>query len=276
MKIGIVGLGLIGASFAKAITQYTRHEVLGYDTDKDVLEAALKDKCITRELTDGSLLGIDILILALRPKDIKGYIIAKNAFLSSKCIVIDVAGIKREVQDFIEFYAKKQGFLYIGGHPMAGKERGGYVNSSPLLFRDAYMILSPRVDVSKTTIERLKGFFKTIGFRDINITTPEEHDKMISYTSQLPHVLSNAFVKSKAFRTHKGFSADSLKDLTRTASLDVEMWTELFFENKDNLIETLDEFIGNIKEYQTALEKNDVKMMKKLLQEGVDIKTEVI
>lgn len=265
-KIGIVGLGLIGGSFAKATTAYTDFEVYGYDIDKRTVQKAIVENTISLEL-DGSILGeMDLILLAVRPGIAKNFIEENR---SIRGVVIDLCGVKRDVSETVLPIAEKVGFTYIGGHPMAGREVGGYDNSVKDLYKGASMILVPH---EGEVPEWIRDYFNKLGFENIKITTDDEHDRIIAYTSQLAHVVSNAFVKSKTAVEHFGYSADSLKDLTRVATLDSEMWSELFFKNSDNLINEIDTLIKELEKYKNAIENHDESMLKFLLDSGVESK----
>ncbi len=262
-KVGIVGLGLIGGSFAKATTAYTDFEVYGLDINEEIVKRAIDESTINKELETSNTVEMDLMLLAVRPGVAKKYI-EENPIIRG--IVIDLCGVKRDVTETILPISLKNQFTYIGGHPMAGREIGGYNNSSKDLYKGASMILVPH---QNDVPEWISQYLYEIGFSNIKISTDEEHDKIIAYTSQLAHVVSNAFVKSKAAVDHFGYSADSLKDLTRVATLDSEMWTELFFKNSDNLISEINGLIKELEKYKYALEISDEKELKQLLDSGV-------
>lgn len=272
MKIGIIGLGLIGGSMAKAIRLNTDHYVLGMDLDPNVVTKAKIIEAINEELTQKNIGECDMIILALYPnatvETVKKYahLIKKGAYL------IDCGGVKEKVCDNIPDIAKKNGFIFVGGHPMAGIEKIGFKYSNAEIFADASMILTPDDDVKIEDLANIKIFFLSIGFGKITVKTAKDHDRIIAYTSQLAHVLSNAYVKSKTAKEHKGLSAGSFKDLTRVAYLNETMWTELFFENKDNLISEISTLVDNLTEYKTALESDNPDKLKELLKVGRELK----
>lgn len=272
MKIGIIGLGLIGGSMAKAIRLNTDHYVLGMDIDKSIVTKAKIIEAINEELTDENISQCDMLILALYPdatvKTIKQYahLIKKGAY------VIDCGGVKEKVCDNIPKIAKENGFIFVGGHPMAGIEKIGFKYSNAEIFSDASMILTPDDNVKIEDLANIKIFFLSIGFGKITVKTAKDHDRIIAYTSQLAHVLSNAYVKSKTAKEHKGLSAGSFKDLTRVAYLNETMWTELFLENKNNLIDEIGTLIDNLTKYRDALKNSDADELKELLKCGRELK----
>ena len=272
MKIGIIGLGLIGGSMAKAIRLNTDHYVLGTDLDEKVVTRAKIIEAINEELTEDKIPECDMLILALYPdatvETVKKYapLIKKGAYL------IDCGGVKEKVCNAIPQIAKEYGFVFVGGHPMAGIEKIGFKYSDAGIFADASMILTPNDDVKIDELADIRIFFLSIGFGKITIKTPEDHDRIIAYTSQLAHVLSNAYVKSKTAQEHRGLSAGSFKDLTRVAYLNETMWTELFLENKKNLLDEIDVLVGHLNEYKAALQNEDAELLKELLKNGRELK----
>ncbi len=268
MTIGIVGLGLIGGSFAAAIKEYTNHTVLAYDIAQPALLGAKALDVIDGVLDDSTIEQCDLLLLSLYPQATADYVKAHAAQIPKDCIVIDCCGVKRVVHDAITPVAKQHGFIYIGGHPMAGTQFWGFSHARATLFRGASMILASDGISDIQLLERLKNFFTSIGFERLTVTTPEEHDRIIAYTSQLAHVVSNAYVKSPSAQKQRGFSAGSYKDMTRVAKLNVPMWTELFLENADFLAEEIDTLIENLQAYAAAIKSNDAAALTALLEEG--------
>ncbi|MBP3447271.1 MAG: prephenate dehydrogenase [Clostridia bacterium] len=271
MNIGIVGLGLIGGSMAKAIKEMTAHKVYGYDILQSSLLAAQMTKSIDSVLDEKNLQECDIVIVSLYPQATVEYV-TKNATLFKKgCIVVDCSGVKRSICEALEPVADKNGFIFIGGHPMAGTQFWGFDASRSSLFKGASMILAPNAtDIA--VLEKVKELFVSIGFADTTFTTPEDHDRIIAYTSQLAHIVSNAYIKSPTALDRKGFSAGSYKDMTRVAKLNENMWTELFLENKDFLAEEIDLLIENLTKYSDALKENDETKLRQLLKDGKDTK----
>lgn len=264
--IGVIGLGLIGGSIAKALKKNTPHTVLAYDKDDAVMKKAILIGACDDVLTDVSM--VDVLIVALYPSATVEYVKNVAPKLKKSAIVIDVDGVKGLICRELFPVAKEYGFTFIGGHPMAGMEFSGFDYSKEALFKNASMILVPDKDVNISSLEEIKQTFLSLGFTRIQISTPDEHDKMIALTSQLAHILSSAYVKSPSAINHKGFSAGSFQDMTRVARLNENMWTELFFENKENLLIEIDGLIERLKEYKTALYEDDTETMFALLKEG--------
>lgn len=272
MKIGIIGLGLIGGSMAKAIRLNTDHYVLGTDIDKSIVTKAKIIEAINEELTEQNIGECDMLILALYP-DATVATVKKYAHLIKKgAYLIDCGGVKEKVCDHIPELAKENGFIFVGGHPMAGIEKIGFRYSNAEIFTEASMILTPDDTVKIEDLSNIKIFFLSIGFGKITVKTAKDHDRIIAYTSQLAHVLSNAYVKSETAKEHKGLSAGSFKDLTRVAYLNEAMWTELFLENKKNLITEISGLIDHLSEYKIALENDDADELKALLKNGRELK----
>ena len=235
MNIAIVGLGLIGGSIAKAIKYNTDNTVYGYDIDRGVLLKAKLLGAVDEELTSDILPTCDIVILGLYPNDTLEFVRTHADKIKKGAIVMDSCGVKRVVCEPLWKVASENGFTFIGAHPMAGLHFSGFEYSDVGMFSEASMIIIPSKDVKIEDLEAVKSLYLRLGFTNIQISTPEEHDKIIAYTSQLAHVVSNAYVKSPEAEVHKGFSAGSYKDLTRVAKLNETMWTELFLENEDNL-----------------------------------------
>lgn len=275
MLIGVVGLGLIGGSLAKAIKYNTENTVLGYDIDLNVLLKAKLLGAVDGELTEDKIPECDMIITGLYPQSTKDFINANAAKFKNGAIVVDTCGVKGYVCEDMWKTAKENGFVFIGAHPMAGLHYSGFEHSQVTLFNNASMVLVPSKDVNINDLEKVKKLFLSIGFTDIQLTTPEKHDKLIAFTSQLAHVVSNAYVKSPTAKEHKGFSAGSYKDLTRVAKLNETMWTELFLENDEYLIKEIDGIIENLQQYSAALKARDEKTLRQLLKDGRECKERI-
>lgn len=266
MDIGIVGLGLIGGSLAKAIKKNTPHRVFGLDIDVESLKKAFLTGAVDGELKD--LGSLDMLIVALYPAATVRYVTENADKIDKKCIVMDVSGVKGAVCGPLFPLAREKGFTFIGGHPMAGVEFSGFDHAREALFKNASMVLVPDKNVTIDKLVAVKELFTALGFARMQVSTAEEHDKMIALTSQLAHVLSSAYVKSPSAVSHKGFSAGSFRDMTRVAKLNEDMWCELFFDNRENLLGEIDGLIARLSEYRAALYERDGDEMKRLLKEG--------
>ena len=272
MKIGIVGLGLIGGSMAMSIRKHTDNIVFGYDIDPQVTLQARATEAIHDELTEDMLPSCDIVLVCLFPQLCVDYITAHADRFADETLVIDCAGIKRNVMDPIIPLASGYRWTYIGGHPMAGREFSGFISARANLFENASMILCPPSDVTIEARERAKAFFLESGFKTVRFSTPRDHDQMIAYTSQLAHVVSGAYVKNPLAQSHRGFSAGSFLDMTRVARMNEVMWTELFLKNRDLLIPALDDLILRLNEYRDALASGDPDKLMPVLREGRECK----
>ena len=272
MNIGIVGLGLIGGSLARAFKHDTTETVFGYDIDRSVLYKAKLLEAIDKELTPELLSICDVLLIALYPRDTVRYVKENCQYFKKGLLVMDCCGVKEFVCSELMPLAKKKGFCFIGGHPMAGIERSGFDHSNRTLFQNASMVLVPPEGVSIETLERVKKFWGAIGFSNLAITTAAEHDRIIAYTSQLAHVVASAFIKSPTALEHTGFSAGSYKDMTRVARLNETMWTELFLENRAALCGEIDFLIDQLRLYSDAIREGNEEELFRLLKEGRELK----
>lgn len=275
MKIGIVGLGLIGGSLAKALKFHTDHTVLGWNRTAEVVLKAKLLGAIDGELTDAQIADCDMLICALYPQLTVDFVLKYAPTLKKGAIVLDACGVKRVICKPLTAAAKMHGFVFYGGHPMAGLHKSGFSYTNVDMFKNASMILVPPDDADIAQLAMLKDLFLSIGFTNIQMTTAEEHDRIIAYTSQLAHIVSNAYVKSPEAQVHSGFSAGSYKDLTRVAELNADMWTELFLENGDNLLFEVEGIITNLQAYADALRNRDAETLHALLKAGSDRKQQI-
>lgn len=275
MNVGVVGLGLIGGSLTKALKENTKHTVYGFDIDESINAYALMDGTIDNELNDSNLNECDYLLLSVYPKATVSFLKEKAHLIKKGAIVIDCGGIKRSICQSLYKVAEDNDFIFIGGHPMAGLHHSGYKYSKADLYSGASMILTPESTDNIELLEEVSAFVKSLGFASVTVTSPENHDKIIAFTSQLAHIVSNAYVKSPQAQVHKGFSAGSYKDLTRVAKLNENMWTELFMENKDNLLFEIKHIINALSQYEQALQSSDAEKLKALLKDGSDRKKNI-
>lgn len=267
MKVGIVGLGLIGGSAAKAF-KAASHTVYAYDINPTVLGYARLDGTMDKELTKSTLQQCDLLLLTATPTAVIDYLAENAQNISAKTLVVDFCGTKRAVCEQAFALATKYGFTFVGGHPMAGLQYSGYKYSRPTLFNGASFIMVPPVHDDISLLDRVKQALSPLEFKKFVVTTAEFHDRMIAYTSQMCHVVSNAFVKSPSAQYHKGYSAGSFRDFTRVSRLNENMWTELFLENSENLLAELDLLIGSLHQYRDAIATGDADTLCRLLREG--------
>ena len=274
MNVGILGLGLIGGSMARAYAK-AEHTVYAFDTDESILSFAELAGAVHGKLDDSSIPSCNLILLAIYPGGCIQWL-EKNAHLISKdALVMDLCGIKEEVCARCFPIAEKYGFTFVGGHPMAGSHNSGFKASRSNLFQGAPMVLVPPRFDEIQLLQRVKDALVPCNFGSFSVCTAQEHDRLIAFTSQMPHVLSNAFIKSPTAQSHKGFSAGSYKDLTRVAWLNPRMWAELCMENRENMLFELDTYIASLQTYRAALENHDMDALVALLDEGKRRKEEV-
>lgn len=274
MTVGIVGLGLIGGSFAKAY-HAAGERVLAQDIDRDVLSFAVISSAVDEELTDETMAECDLILLAVCPAAAVEWLRKNAPKIASHTIVIDCCGTKRTVCAACLPIAAQYGITYLGGHPMAGTQFSGFKYAKADLYHGAPMVLVPPRFDDIELLGRVKDLLTPAGFGSYSVTTAEQHDEMIAFTSQLAHVASNAYIKSPTAKKHKGFSAGSYKDMTRVAWLAPRMWAELFLENRDFLLKEIDCYIEHLSQYKAAMEQNDEEELIRLLDEGKKRKEEV-
>lgn len=268
MKIGIIGLGLMGGSFGRTLVKQGVHEVFGYDVSPAVMEKAELVKAFNGVLNEKTVKDVDMLIVATTPDVFLPAVERVIKDLKKGAVIVDFCGVKRKIMDDMERLLKvRPDLVYVGGHPMAGREFSGIEHAITTLFDKASMILV-NLNADVFALDKIKKFFLSVGFSEVVITSADNHDAMIAYTSQLCHVVSNAFIKNKTAENHFGYSAGSYKDLTRVARLNPDMWTELMFDNGDKLLSELDEYILNLTAYRDALRDGDRDKFKELLSEG--------
>lgn len=274
MVVGIVGLGLIGGSLARAYKQ-KNHTVYGFDLDDKILDVARMVNVIDEVLDRDTIAKCDCILIALYPKATIKYLEDMGPYIDSHTVVLDCCGVKEEVCAAGFAIAKKYGFTFVGGHPMAGKQYSGFKYSREDLFENASMVIVPEKCDDIEFLNKVKDMLLPAGFGKITVSTATQHDEVIAFTSQMPHIVSNAFIKSPTAKIHSGFSAGSYKDLTRVAWLNEYMWTELFFDNKENVVKELDSFIEEMIKYKDALLSDDREKMINLLRDGRVCKEEV-
>ena len=274
MTVGILGLGLIGGSMARAYA-LEGHTVYATQRNEDMLQFAMMTGAVHGKLDENTISECDLILLAIYPGGCVKWL-KENAHLIRKdSLVMDAAGIKREICEGCFPLAEKYGFTFVGGHPMAGSQFSGFKYSRATLFRGQPMVLVPPRFDDIDLLDRCKKALEPCEFGSFSVTTAEDHDRMIAFTSQMPHILSNAFIKSPTALHHKGFSAGSYRDLTRVAWLNAPMWAELFLENKDFTLNELDIYIKNLTAYRDALAQEDLETLTTLLEEGKRRKEEV-
>lgn len=274
MTVGICGLGLIGGSLAKAY-KLSGVNVFGWDLDDGICTLAMADGAIDGLLTDETLSNCDLVLVAIYPQAAVEYMRRIAPLLKKETMLIDCCGTKRLVCEAGFALAKQYGYTYVGGHPMAGTHHSGFSASRANLFQGACMVIVPPVRDDIMLLERVRELLDPAGFGKYSVTTAEEHDRVIAFTSQMAHVVSSAYIQSPTAREHHGFSAGSYRDMTRVAWLSPGMWSELFLENKDFLCEEIDCFVGKMCEMRDAIANGDRERLYNILAEGSRIKKEV-
>ena len=274
MKVGILGLGLIGGSLARAYA-IAGHTVYVSVRNQSMLAFAQLSGAVDGALTEENIGSCDLILLAIYPDGSASWLEKNAHWIAKNTLVIDCCGIKREICRRCFPLAEKYGFTFVGGHPMAGSQFSGFKYSRADLFRGAPMVLVPPRFDDILLLDRCKTALAPCEFGSFSVTTAEKHDKMIAFTSQMPHILSNAFIKSPTALSHKGFSAGSYRDLTRVAWLNAQMWAELFMENKDCVLYELDIYLKNLQAYRDAIADDDLPRLTALLEEGKKRKEEV-
>ena len=274
MTVGILGLGLIGGSLARAY-KLAGHTVYVKNRDESMLSFAMLSGAVDGKLNEDTIPQCDLILLAIYPAGSADWLEANAPLISKKALVIDCCGTKQLVCQRCFPIAKEYGFTFVGGHPMAGSQFSGFKYSRASLFQGAPMVLVPPVYDDMALLQRVKDALDPCGFGFFSVTTAADHDRMIAFTSQMPHILSNAFIKSPTALDHKGFSAGSYRDLTRVAWLNPGMWTELFLENRENLLFELDTYIQSLTQYRDALANQDEDTLYRLLDDGKKRKEEV-
>lgn len=274
MNVGILGLGLIGGSLARAYAK-AGHTVFAADSDESILAFAQIAGVVNEPLTETNICNCELIFLSVYADASAKWLEYHGKFISENAMVIDCCGIKEEICRRCFPVADKCGFTFVGGHPMAGSHNSGFKYSRSNLFQGAPMVLVPPRFDDPVLLERVKNMLEPCGFKSYSVTTAELHDEMIAFTSQMPHIISNAFIKSPTAQSHKGFSAGSYKDLTRVAWLNPQMWSELFLSNKDNILKELSFMIDSLKEYERAIKAEDAEKLIALLEDGRKRKEEV-
>lgn len=274
MTVGIVGLGLIGGSFAKAYRE-VGETVLACNRTEDTLKFAMLSGAVDGELTEENIGSCDLVIIAVFPEAAEAFLRRMAPHIGKKPVVIDACGTKRKICSMCFPIAEEYGFTYIGGHPMAGTHKSGFKYARANLFHNAPMVIVPPSFDDIELLDRVKTLLAPVGFGSISVTTAEKHDELIAFTSQMPHIISNAYIKSPTAAAHKGFSAGSYKDLTRVAWLNPKLWAELFLENRDCILNELDWFIAALEQYRDAVKNDDFETLEKFLDDGRRRKEEV-
>ncbi len=274
MTVGILGLGLIGGSLARAYAK-AGHQVFAADRDTSMLSFAQLAGVVAEPLTNENIGNCDLILLSIYADASASWLEEHAQFIQKSALVIDCCGVKTDICRRCFPVAEEYGFTFVGGHPMAGSQFSGFKYSRSNMFQGAPMVLVPPRYDDPQLLQRIKDALLPCGFKSFSVTTAQKHDEMIAFTSQMPHIISNAFIKSPTALLHKGFSAGSYKDLTRVAWLNPQMWSELFLSNKDNILQELDCYISSLQAYRNAIEQEDTPALIALLDDGKRRKEEV-
>ncbi len=274
-NVVVVGLGLMGGSFAKAVRSYTDCRLYGWNRTGAVAQAAMQEGTLDGIADDAVLAQADLLVISLYPQSTIDWLTVNMGKLKKGCIIVDFVGVKQCMVDALTPLAQQYGVYFVGGHPMAGKEFSGFAYAEADLFRNASMILVQTESSPLWVVDAVEGFFDRLGFGCVVRCSAEQHDHMIAFTSQLCHVVSSAYIKSPEARKHNGYSAGSYKDLTRVAKLNEDMWTELFLLNQKPLVQEIDEIIKHLTEYRDSIAMGDAERLRALLRDGRMIKESI-
>ena len=274
MTVGIVGLGLIGGSFAKAYHE-AGATVLAWNRSRSVLDFAIMSGAVDAELTEDNIAACDLVLIALYPEATIEWFRRMAPHIGAHPVVLDCGGTKRTICAACFPIAKEHGVTFLGGHPMAGTQYSGFGHARANLYHNAPMVIVPPAFDNIELLSRVQELLRPAGFGSYSVTTAEKHDEMIAFTSQMAHLVSNAYIKSPTARAHKGFSAGSYKDMTRVAWLNAPMWSELFLENSDFMLRELDCLVENLLQYRAALAAGDGETLTALLEDGKRRKEEI-
>jgi len=270
MNICIVGIGLIGGSLAKAINNLGSHTVFGIDNNEKILNAAIKEKVIHKAFLDGKeILPIcDIVILCIYPKDEIKFIKQNLTYFKQNAIITDVSGLKtRLVDEAREVLSSRDDISFISAHPMTGKEINGLENSDGNLFVNCnYIIIQD--DKNHSSLHTIEDLIKSIGAKNIIYSSPKEHDTLIGYTSHLPHILAVSLCMDDYFNVCKKFIGRSFKDVSRVAEINEDLWSELFIENKENLLDSIERFKKNLNILEKVIKNEDEASLRELLKKS--------
>ncbi|MGN0789084.1 MAG: prephenate dehydrogenase [Christensenellales bacterium] len=264
-NITVVGLGVIGGSYAMALTK-AGYEVYGVDSDEDTLAKALAKGVVTASSVDCRefFAKSDLIVMALYPDMIAEYLATNVKYIKNGAIITDVAGLKSHFVEAIESVLPK-GVHFVFAHPMAGREKKGFDFADDKVFCGANFIITPTDNTDAEAMEKVQLLAKEIGFGQIKLTSPKAHDDIIAYTSQLPHALAVALINSDSEDSETGkFIGDSYRDLTRIANINEKLWSQLFINNKRNLIDKIDEFQLQLDLIKKCVQESDFEGLEKL------------
>ncbi len=271
--IVVVGLGLIGGSIAKALQLHTPHRVYGIDSSEDALLDACSCGAIAGKAGPEELAKADLVYLCVYPETALAFMEAHGGGLKENCVVTDTCGVKAALCAGMERLAPQGKYVFVAGHPMAGKEKSGFSASDPSIFMGASYIIAP-CGAPEWAVGEVEALALRMGFGKTVRTTPERHDQIIAFTSQVPHVLACAYVLSPRCKEHKGFSAGSYRDVSRVADINDALWARLFLDNREALTAELDELIGNLGGFRDAVAAGREEDLQQLLRRAGQAKRE--
>ncbi len=272
MKIAVVGLGLIGGSIAKTLKKNTNHSVYAINRSQQTLKTALSEEAIDGAITAEEIKDMDVVFIGLYAGLTIDFVMKNADNFKKGAVVADTCGVKTEIVKALTQPLAEKGVHFVGCHPMAGREFSGYRYSLDNLFDNASFIITPDEDTDQGAVQLLSDLAHEMRFRKTVISTPQEHDRVIAFTSQLAHIVSASYVKSPSLLKQAGFSAGSFKDMTRVAYLNEDMWTELFMLNKDALSFEIGCVINALQDYKNALDSGDSEKLHELLKESRELK----
>ncbi len=260
-KIAVIGLGIIGGSICGALTK-AGYAVDGFGRSEASVQYALQAGYIRARGKD--IADYDVVFIAVPPYATLDYL--KNGKFKDGALVADICGVKEAPEKVV--YEQPRNYRYVGIHPMAGKETSGIASATPELFRNANLVITHAPQTNKADIDEIKEYAAAMGFGKIVECSAAEHDKKIALTSQLAHIVSNAYVKSPQVKRCDGFTGGSFQDMTRIAGVDEQVWTPLYACNRENIVRELNGLIGHLTEYRDALQENDDTKLSEILKEG--------
>lgn len=266
-KILIVGLGLIGGSYAQALTDKgyyvgavaRRKETIDYALDKGLIASGVT------EVTKEYISQFDVIVFALYPKVFIEWIDKYQSYIKDGALLTDVTGVKRSVVYDVQSMLKDS-IEFIGAHPMAGKEVYGVENSDKAIFKNANYIVTPTDKNSPEATNACMELGRELGFKTVTTLNPEQHDEMIGFLSQLTHCIAVSLMCCKESEHLVDYTGDSFRDLTRIAKINDAMWSELFMLNKDELVKQMDLFIDKFKDLKSAIENEELEKMREMMR----------
>ena len=261
VSVSIIGLGLIGGSLAKAIKMHTPHQVIGFDINEETLNLARREGVIDvvtndvhRVLSQG-----DIVFICLYPTETIAFVREHYRSFKDGAIISDCAGLKEEITNFFgKMDLNDKSLEFIGGHPMAGSEKRGYLHSNAGILENASFIITPHECNTDETIEKFTVLLKDIKFGEIAMMSAKEHDEMVAYTSHLPHIIANALLVKKPLMVTKALEGGSFRDVTRVGNMNTLLWQELILNNRENVLKYLNEFDMQISAITEAIKTRNV------------------